>query len=253
MLKTLSQRSLKASGDKSKLFTKEIEFLGQIISNGKIRAHPRRAECIANMPRPKTVADLQRLLGMTNYSRVYIPRYAEIVQPLYDLMNLKEVPAHLRKRSNWAVDRKRVLLEWNDITIRALERLKDAMCSDLVLALPNFEQEFVLTTDASDYGYGAVLEQEIDGNNRIIAFFSRSYTAAQRKYATSEKELLAIIKSLEHWKVYLYGLKFTILTDHQPLIWLLSKKNPHPRLERWNMQLSIYQYDIKYKKAKTTS
>ena len=250
VLERLMQRSLKASGDKSKLFTIEIEFLGQIISNGIIRAHPRRAECIVNMPRPKTVADLQRLLGMTNYSRIYIPKYAEIVQPLYDLMNLKEVPAHQRKRSNGAVDGKKVFLDWNDITLRALERLKNAMCSDLVLALPNFELEFILTTDASDFGYGAVLEQEMNCNNRIIAFFSRCYTAAQRKYATSEKELLAIIKSVENWKVYLYGRKFTIYTDHQPLIWLINKKNPHPRLERWNMQLSVYQYEIKYKKGK---
>ena len=126
------------------------------------------------MPRPKTVADLQRLLGMTNYSRIYIPKYAEIVQPLYDLMNLKEVPAYQRKRSNGAVDGKKVNLIWNEKSLDALERLKEAMCSDLVLALPRFEYGFTVTTDASDFGYGGVLEQEIEDEKRIIAYFSRS-------------------------------------------------------------------------------
>ena len=106
------------------------------------------------------------------------------------------------------------------------------MSGDLVLALLRFELEFIVNTDASDYGYGAFLEQEIDGKNRIISYYSKCYTAAQRNYSTSEKELLSIVKAVEHWKVFLYGKEFTVYTDHQPLTWLLGKKNPHPRMER---------------------
>jgi len=176
------------------------------------------------MTKPQTIADLQRLLGMTNYSRAYIPHYAEVVRPLYSLMNLKEVPSSARKRSNGAVDGKKVMLTWNSEAELAFERLKEVMCSDLVLSLPHFEHEFIVTSDASDHGYGAVLEQYIDERLRIIAYFSKSYTSAQRNYATSEKELLGVVMAVEHWKAYLYGRKFIIFTDHQTLTWLLTKK-----------------------------
>jgi hypothetical protein len=75
----------------------------------------------------------------------------------------------------------------------------------LILTLPNFEKPFLLETDACDYGYGAVLAQEIDGNNRPIAFYSKNYTKAQKNYPTSEKELLAIVMAVEYFHQYLYG------------------------------------------------
>ena len=116
--------------------------------------------------------------------------------------------------------------------------------------MPNFEKPFLLETDACDYGYGAVLAQEIDGNNRPIAFYSKNYTKAQKNYPTSEKELLAIVMAVEYFHQYLYGRHFKVFTDHLPLTWLLHKKDPHPRLDRWLMRLSIYQLEIIYKPGK---
>ena len=94
----LKEKNIKTSFSKSKLVTRQIEFLGNIIEGGEIRTHPKRATCLRNMKRPQTLAELQRLMGMTNYSRAYIPRYAEIAKPLYDLMDIKNVPENLRKK-----------------------------------------------------------------------------------------------------------------------------------------------------------
>ena len=107
-----------------------------------------------------------------------------------------------------------------------------------------------MSADASENGYGAVLEQEINGTRRINAYYSKSYTKAQHNYATCEKELLAIVMAVEHWHGYLYGEKFHIFSDHKPLKYLLEKKVPHPRLERWMLRLAIYQFEIEYTPGK---
>ena len=123
------------------------------------------------------------------------------------------------------------------------------MSGDLVLALPSLEHDFIVNTDASDHAYGAFLEQVVDDKSRIVAYYSKCYTTAQKNYATPEKELLAIVMAIEHWHTYLYGRKFVVYTDHQPLAWLLNKKNPHPRLERWLIRLAQYRFEIKYRKG----
>ena len=173
LMSTLKQRAVITSYKKSELAKTSITFLGNMISHGSIKPHPKRATALRDMPLPKTIFDLQRALGMMNYSRLFIPDFAELSRPLYALLNLKEVPESLRKR-NGAVDGKRVALEWTDETRASFARLVDIMCSDLVLALPDFTKPYTLTTDAYDFGYGAILEQEIDGQMHIIAYFSIS-------------------------------------------------------------------------------
>lgn len=138
-------------------------------------------------------------------------------------MNLKDVPNNARKKP----------LVWTPEAEKALEQLKDVMCSELVLILLQLDKPFIVTFDATDHGYGAVLEQLLDDQLRIVAYYSKCYTAAQRNYSTSEKELLSIVMAVENWKCYLYGKKFIVYSDHQPLAWLVNKRNPHQRLERW--------------------
>ena len=115
------------------------------------------------------------------------------------------------------------------------------------MALPNFEKTMHLRTDACDYGYGAVLEQEQeDGIFKPISYFSKNYTAAEKNYSTPEKELLSVVKSIEEHHQFLYGKYFVVHTDHLPLTWILSKRNVHPRLERWLLRVSIYDFKIEY-------
>ena len=98
----LKERNVKTSFEKSQLVSEKIEFWGNIIERGEIKMLPKRATGLQNMKTPKTLADLQRLLGMANYSRTYIPKYAELVKPLYDLMDLKSVPENLKKKNGAA-------------------------------------------------------------------------------------------------------------------------------------------------------
>ena len=102
---------------------------------------------------------------------------------------------------------------------------------DNILSLPNFHLNFILETDASDNCIGAALMQKIDGKECPIAFYSRAMTVAEKNYDTSQKELLAIVKSMEHFKQFLYGKEFIIKTDNQPLIAIKTKAKPSIRLK----------------------
>ena len=121
----------------------------------------------------------------------------------------------LRKK-NGAPDGKRLIVTWTEEAEKQFIKLKEIICSDLVLSLPDFEREMIITTDDIEIGYGAVLEQSFKVNEdgtealRPIDYYSKNYTAAQKKYSTSQKELLAIIMAVEHYHSYIYGKKFTI-------------------------------------------
>ena len=145
----------------------------------------------------KTLADLQRLLGMAYYSRPCIPIYAELVKPLYDLMDLETVPEKFRKK-NGAANGKKILIDWHEEALTALRELIDNVCSESVLALPNFELDFKVTYDASELGYGAVLEQEVSEVDRSVGYFFKFYRTSQKNYSTSVKELLGILIAVEH-------------------------------------------------------
>ncbi len=180
---------IKCADKKSKILTKKVEFLGNTISDNEIYPNNGRARSIINKPRPTNLQELQAWLGAANYLRKYINDYAQVVQPLYNLMQLKNIPEYLRKR-NGAPNGRKVIIEWTESTDRCFNNLKQILCSEFVLSLPDFEQEMIITTDASDNSYGAVLEQHIrtkDGsfNKKPIEYFSKSYTPAQKNYSTT--------------------------------------------------------------------
>ena len=116
---------------------------------------------------------MQRFLGIANYSRVYIPHFAEVTRPLYAMTKCGDLPQSMRKKSG-VPNGKKVILTWTEEGEKAFNKLKEIMASDLVLALPDFDHEFIVNTDASDHGYGAFLEQKINDNQRIIAYYSKS-------------------------------------------------------------------------------
>jgi hypothetical protein len=121
--------------------------------------------------------------------------------------------------------------------------------SQPILQYPDFSKEFILSTDASNEGIGAVLAQGQLGRELPLAYASRSLNMMERNYSTSEKELLAIVWSIKHFRPYLYGRKFKITTDHQPLTWIMNVKDPSSRLLRWRIKLEEYDYEILYRKG----
>lgn len=118
-----------------------------------------------------------------------------------------------------------------------------------ILQYPDWDKPFILTTDASNVALGAVLSQGTIGRDRPIAYASRTLNQAETRYTTTEKELLAIVWATKHFHQCLYGRKFTIITDHRPLVWLMNVKDPNFRLMRWRLKLLEYDYEIIYKQG----
>jgi hypothetical protein len=195
---------------------------------------PNMTKAIKDLPRPRTVRGVRAFLGLSGYYRQYIPRYADIAQPL-TLLTKK--------------DQK---FGWSENQEKAFQNLKDAISSDSVLAYPSMlpEHEFRLHTDANDIGICAVLAQDLGEGERPISFASRQLNAAEKKLSVTEKELLAVIFVTKQFRCYLYGRKFTLITDHKPLGWLLKLKEPSAKLTSWALRLSEFQYRVEHRPGK---
>ena len=171
---------------------------------------------------------------MTYYNK-FIPNLAINFAPLYEL---------LRRYKKW---------EWTSDCDKAVQEVKDFLTSDNVLVHYDTQKPLVLATDASPTGVGAVLSHIVDGGERPVAYASRSLTTAERKYPQIEKEALGIIFGVRHFYKYIYGRRFNLMTDHQPLTTIFGPHRDVPtlaalRLERWALILTAYDYEISYKK-----
>lgn len=128
--------------------------------------------------------------------------------------------------------------------------MKRILISDPILANPNYDQPFVIQTDASNQGVGAVLLQGKDETERVISYFSRKLSATEQKYQTTERECLAVINAIEKFRPYIEGVRFTIITDHASLQWLQNLRDPAGRLGRWALRLQAYDYELLHRKGR---
>ncbi|MCG8033577.1 MAG: Ty3/Gypsy family RNase HI domain-containing protein, partial [Candidatus Thiodiazotropha taylori] len=136
---------------------------------------------------------------------------------------------------------------WSGECEDAFEKLKKKMTESPVLAHPDFTKPFILDTDASDIAIGGVLSQKIDGQERVIAYASRTLTKRERRYCVTRKELLALVHFVRYFRHYIYGKVFTARTDHGSLRWLTNFKNPEGQLARWLEILSSYSMKIEHR------
>ncbi|GFX60894.1 retrovirus-related Pol polyprotein from transposon 17.6 [Trichonephila clavipes] len=127
--------------------------------------------------------------------------------------------------------------------------LKEALTSSPILIYPQPDKPFILDTDASNESVGAVLSQEIDGQERVVAYWSKCLSKPERNYCVTRKELLAIVKAIEHFHHYLYGQKFLLRTDHASLTWLMNFRNTEGQVARWIQRLNEYYFDIRHRKG----
>lgn len=231
LFQRLKEANLVLQPDKCEFLKKEINYLGHIINEEGIKPDPKKIEAVKKMPIPKNPKNIKQFLGLVGYYRRFIRNFAMIAKPLTNLLK-KDQP-----------------FNWTEETQQAFENLRDKICEQPVLIAPNFEQEFILTTDASGYAVGGVLSQGEVGKDRPVAYVSRALTPAEINYCTFSKEALAIIFSVTQFRTYLYGRKFTLITDHRPLVWLNSHKDPSSRVTRWRLKLADYQFEVKYKKG----
>lgn len=154
-----------------------------------------------NWPVPSTVTELRGFLGLTGYYRKFVRHYGLIAKPLTQLSRKKQ-------------------FVWTTVAQQAFENLKKAMSTTPVLALPNFEEPFIIETDACDQGIGAVLMQ----HEQPVAYLSKAFTEAHKHLSSYEKEFLALIMAVKKWRPYLQGQEFIIKTDHKSLSYLIEQK-----------------------------
>uniref|UniRef100_A0A2C9LB45 Reverse transcriptase/retrotransposon-derived protein RNase H-like domain-containing protein n=1 Tax=Biomphalaria glabrata TaxID=6526 RepID=A0A2C9LB45_BIOGL len=140
---------------------------------------------------------------------------------------------------------------WTTECQQAFERLKNTLASSSILAYPIPGTTFILDTDASGTGIGAVLSQKVNETERVIAYFSRSFSKAERNYCITRRELLAVVEAIKHFHKYLCGQTFTLRSDHASLQWLLSFKSPEGQVARWIERLQTYDFEIQHQKGQT--
>lgn len=235
IFKRLRHNNLLLQPDKCEFMHKEVAYLGHIINDKGISPNPEKIKAIKNYPIPTNPKQIKQFLGLIGYYRRFIKDFSKFAKPLTNLLK-KDAP-----------------FIWSNEQDQSIEYFKNALIQAPILQYPDFSNEFLLTTDASNYAIGAILSQGDIGKDLPIDFASRTLNKAECNYSTIERELLAIIWATEHFRPYLYGRKFIILTDHRPLTWLFNCRNPNSRLMRWRLRLEEYIYEIRYKPGRVNS
>ena len=211
---------------------KECIYLGHVVGSGRVRPNPEKLKAVEEYPVPITKRQVRGFLGLTGYYRKFIEGYARLAAPLTDLIK-KQKPDKII---------------WTPQCEEAFKTLKETLCQSPILMNPNFEKTFILQTDASDRGVGAVLTQKDDEEReRPIAYFSRKLLSREERYSTVEKECLAIKLGIEAFKVYLLGRHFIVQTDHRALVWLDKLKEKNSRLTRWSLNLQQYSFTVEHR------
>jgi len=214
-MERLREVNLKLKLSKCHFVRKSVEFLGHILTPKGLQPNPSKVTAVERFPAPCNVSELCQFLGLTSYYRRFIERFSKIASPLH----------HLTKR-----------VEWNRTNEcqQAFELLKEKLISAPVLSYPNFDLDFVLETDASIKGLGAVLSQRKPGSAcHPIAYASRSLSNPERHYSITELETLAVVWAIQHFRTYLYGHDVTVITDHSAVRAILDNPESNGKHARW--------------------
>lgn len=233
VLKRLREVKLKASISKLVVAELEIKVLGHVISQNQVKMDPKKIEAVEKWSTLSNVKQVQRFLGLCGYYRRFVKDYAKIAAPLNKL---------LRKDVKW---------NWDGECDKAFKELKDRLISYPILRQPDPTRKFIIHTDASGVAIGAVLAQ-LDEYRReyVCQYASKSLRGAELHYGITEKECLAVVLAVRHFRVYVYGVEFDVVTDHTALKWLMDIKEPTGRLARWAMYLQAYKLTINYRKGR---
>ena len=232
---------LKLKPSKCFFFREEIEYLGHVVSGKGIFTNPKKVEAVAKWPTPKTVYDVRSFLGFVGYYRRFIKDFSKIAKPI------REVITGLENQSKRSA--KKTFVEWTEAADSAFEHLKKLCISTPILAYPDYKLPFVLHTDSSSEGLGAVLYQKQNGKLRVIAYASRSVSKSESHYPAHKLEFLALKWAVcEKFHEYLYGPNmFEVYTDNNPLTYVLSSAKLDACGQRWVAKLANYNFTIKYK------
>jgi transposase InsO family protein len=231
VLHVLNKHNFKLNLSKCALFHGQIEYLGHEIDHRGYRPLKNNIRAVVDIPTPTTYEAAHRFYGMANYYRSFVKNFAKVAFPLQRFQP---------KKGEFI---------WKTEQQLAFDILKNQLVSEpctLTFPVPNVP--FMLATDASSKnGIGVTLKQKIDRNEHVIVYLSQNLNKVERKWGVTEQECWAIVWAVKKLRIYLYGTKFTVITDHHPLCWLNKHKSSNERLYRWSLALQEYDFDIKHK------
>ena len=212
----LKDAQFRLNPDKCEITRTQTDYLGHNIKNGEIRPSSNNIHGLLNTRLPQTADEACKFVKAAEYYRKFIPQFSKIAEPLR-----KIVPTTRTQQKK----EQKTIITLTDNEIKAFEQLKHFLTTDLVLRIPNNRFPFKVQTDASDEGIGAVLLQIYPEGDRPLAYLSKKFTPAQRKWPPMEQECYAFICSLDKWHNYLSGIKFVWETDHKALTQLNQKSS----------------------------
>jgi len=215
LFERLRSANLKLKPSKCKLLRSELSFLGHVVSSKGIGTDPEKISTVQDWPVPTDVKEIRSFLGLASYYRKFVPSFAAVPAPLHALTG------------------KNRKFDWTSSCEDWFKKLKEALVTSPILAMPSDGDPFKLDTDASDVSIGAVLFQVQEGEERVIAYASRSLSKQERNYCVTRKELLAVVFYSKTFRQYLLGRQFLIRTDHLALQWLRTTPEPMGQQARW--------------------
>ena len=226
---------LKLKAKKCQFAQKQVTFLGHVVSNRGLQPDARNLEKVRRWPTPRTATEVRAFIGLCSYYRRFIKNFSVIAAPLHILTH------------------KGAIFKWTVDCEDAFQSLKHALTHPPIVAHPIFTQPFLLYTDASQDSIGSVLSQRQDDKERVIAYASHTLSPSERKWSTFDREFWAVVWSVRHFKHFLSGSPFTVITDHKPLLSLRKTpvdSDPTGRRSRWIFELDVYDYDILHREGR---
>ena len=225
----LRTANLKLKPSKCSLFQTQVGFLGHIVSENGIATNPDKIAAVKNWVTPKNSKETKSFLGLCSYYRRFVHGFAKLARPLHK------------------VSEKHTKFQWTQECQQSFDKLKAALVSSPILGYPIPGINFILDTDASDEATGAVLSQEQDGREVVIAYFSKSLSKPETQYCVTRKELLAVVNALKAFHSYLYGQPVLLRTDNAAVSWMNNLKRPTGQVARWLEELGTYDLNVTHR------
>lgn len=252
VLDRLKNANLVVNSSKCHFAQRKLVFLGYEISSSGISPSSDKVEAVSNWPKPENVQQVRQFLGLSQHYRRFIPGFSTVAAPLTDLTK--------------GVGPKKRDINWTDDCDASFKKVKGLLTSAPVLQMPDMNLPYIIETDSSEYGVGAVLLQPASEHRQAtnknpygtlaswhpVAFESKKLSAAEQKLPAQERELLGIVYALRTWRCYIDGCPagYTVYSDHNPLVYFRTQVKPTSRLVRWISELEMFAPEIKYKPGK---
>ncbi|XP_026050763.1 uncharacterized protein LOC113037671 [Carassius auratus] len=234
VLQRLQNAGLTVNPTKCAIAKQETEYLGYVIGQGVVRPQVKKVQALERCAVPQTRKDMRSFLGMAGFYHRFVPNFSSRAAPLTDMVGAR-CPNQL---------------QWTEERLKAFRDIQGALTTSAVLHNPDFSRPFIVQTDASERGVGAVLLQGPPESRQPVAYISRKLFPREVRYSTVEKECLAIKWALDSLRYYLLGREFTLETDHKALQWLEKMKDTNGRITRWYLAMQPFRFKIQHVSGK---